>query len=100
MRLNSLTIRRMLAAIATALAAPGPVQAVTPLATGTTWNEENGSRVRFASNVGTTPVRVNSMKLIAFEGEEMTRLLSPGELASRGLESAGQGSRHSGGLPS
>lgn len=68
--LKVVAIRRFLGCAAVVLAATGPAQAVTLLATGFGDNDGSGARC-FAINVGATPVRVNSIKLIRFDGSEL-----------------------------
>lgn len=69
--LKALPIRRFLVCVPAILAATGPAQAVTLLATGMGENDGSGSRC-YAANVGTKPVRVNSMKIVTFDGVEVS----------------------------
>jgi len=73
--LKALMIRRFLVGVAGVLVATGPAQAVTLLATGLVWNNSTSAGDNnpqcFAANVGATPVRVNSMKIITFDGAVM-----------------------------
>lgn len=72
MRLSRAVIVRVILAGASAmLAVPGTAHAVTLLATGLSVHEAAAlTPACFAANIGTTAVRVNSMKLIAFDGSQ------------------------------